>query len=455
VFVDTPGHAAFTEMRARGANVTDVVVLVVAADDGVMPQTEEAYSHAKAADAPIVVAINKIDKVNANVMKVKQQLSALGLQPVDWGGDTEVLEVSALKGEGIDNLLETLWLQAEILELKADPGRAASGTCLEARKSVGRGVVANLLVQDGSLKRGDTLICGSGYGRVRAIFNDLGKKVKQAGPSTPVEVIGLETVPEASAKFYVLDDLSKAKGIADVRMQRKRIQQLAERSAMGHMSLESLFDRMQKGLAKEIKLILKADSRGSIEVLQKELPALSTDEVKVKILHSGVGGITESDVLLADASDAIIIGFNVVADDKARSAADLKGVDVHTYRVIYQVMEELKKAMERELEPEEREVVTATLDVRKTFKASAIGTIAGCYVTKGKVERQNRIRLVREGIIKYEGDIASLKRVKDDAKEVREGFECGLVVQDYNDVQVGDVLEAFKIEKIARTLATT
>jgi translation initiation factor IF-2 len=449
VFVDTPGHEAFTNMRARGANVTDVAVLVVAADDGVMPQTEEAYNHAKAAGVPVVVALNKIDKPGANPMRVKQQLATLGLQPVEWGGQTEVIEVSAVTGQGIDDLLETLALQSEILELKANPGKPANGTCLEARVSEGRGVVGHLLVQQGTLRRGDIIICGTGYGRVRALFDDTGHQIPEAGPATPVEVIGLEEVPEAGAKFYVLDDLAKAKEIASQRQQRKRLEQMADRT---HVTLDNIFEKLKAGQTKEIRVVLKGDVKGSIEVLSKEIPALSIGEVKVKVLHAGVGGITESDVLLADASDAVVIGFNVVADEKAKAAAEQKGVDVRTYRVIYQITDDLKKAMEGLLEPEEREAITAQVEIRKIFKASQIGTIAGCYVQKGKLERGNKVRLIRDGVIKFEGDMASLKRMKDDAKEVREGFECGVVLKNFQDIQEGDRLEAYTVEKIARTL---
>ncbi len=450
VFVDTPGHEAFTEMRARGANVTDVVVLVVAADDGVMPQTEEAYNHAKAAGVPVVVALNKIDKNNANPMRVKQQLATLGLQPVEWGGSTEVIEVSALTGKGIDTLLETLALQSEILELKANPDRPAVGTCLEARISEGRGIVASLLVQEGTLKRGDVIICGAGYGRARALFDDKGRQLQEAPPATPVEVIGLEEIPEAGARFYVLDDLAKAKDIAGERMQRKRQAALAERT---HVTLDNIFERMKAGKAKEVRIVLKADVKGSIEVLSKEIPALSTDEVKVKLLHSGVGAITEADVQLADASDAIVIGFSVVADEKARTTAEQKGVDIRTYRIIYQITDDIKKAMEGLLAPELKEVITSQIEVRKIFHASQIGTIAGCMVKSGKVERTNKARLIRDGVIKFEGDMAGLRRMKDDAKEVREGFECGITLKNYNDINEGDRIETYMVEKIARTLA--
>ncbi len=445
-FIDTPGHEAFTEMRARGAHVTDVAVLVVDSADGVMPQTQEAYNHAKAAGVPVVVALTKVDKPTANAMRVKQQLSGLGLQPVEWGGETEVMEVSAITGKGIDDLLTTLALQADILDLKANPNKPARGTCLEARKSEGRGIVAHLLVQEGTLKRGDVVVCGTGYGKVRAIYDDTGKPLAEAGPATPVQVIGLDELPEAGANFYVLDDLSKAKEIAGQRQQRRRLEALAARPA--HTKLEDLF----KAGAKEVRIVLKTDVKGSAEVLQKAIPDLSADEVKVKLLHAAVGGVTESDVLLADASDAIIIGFNVVADEKAKAVAEQKGVDIRTYRVIYQITDDIKKAMEGLLEPEEREVTVGMLEIRKTFHASQIGTIAGCMVTKGKVERTNKIKLIRDGVIVHVGDIASLKRFKDDAKEVREGFECGVTIKGYNDVKEGDKIEAFAVEKVARTL---
>jgi translation initiation factor IF-2 len=453
VFVDTPGHEAFTEMRARGANVTDVVVLVVAADDGVMPQTEEAYSHAAAAEVPVVVALNKIDKPDANAMRAKQQLSGLGLQPVEWGGDSEIIEVSALTGTGIDNLLETLWLQSEILELKANPKRAATGTCLEAKKTEGRGIVANLLVQNGTLQPGDIIVCGVGYGRVRAVFDDRGRSLDEAGPSTPVEVIGLEHLPEAGARFYVLPELSQAKDIAEQRMQRLRQKELAERRSKTPTRLEDVFAKLKAGETQEVLVVLKADVRGSLEVLKKELESLSTEEVRVRVLHSAVGGVNESDVLLADASDAIIIGFNVVPDDRAREEAELKGVDVRTYRVIYNVLEDVKLAMEGMLAPEAHEEIMGDVEVRATFKSSAIGTIAGCHVTKGRVERNAKVRLIRDGVIIYEGELSSLKRHKDDAKEVREGFECGITLKDYQDIHEGDKLQAYEIKLIARTLS--
>ncbi|RME70739.1 MAG: translation initiation factor IF-2 [Planctomycetota bacterium] len=453
VFVDTPGHEAFTEMRARGANVTDVVVLVVAADDGVMPQTEEAYAHAKAAGVPIVVALNKVDKPDANPMRAKQQLAGLGLQPVEWGGDTEVIEVSALKGTGIDELLETLWLQAEILELKANPNRPAEGTCLEARKTEGRGIVADMLVQRGTLRRGDVLVCGVGYGRVRAMRDDRGQQLEAAGPSTPVEVIGLEGLPEAGARFYVLPELSQAKEIAEQRQHQLRQKELAERRMKTPTRLEDVYAQLQAGTTEEIRVVLKTDVRGSLEVLKKELEKLATDEVRVRVLHGAVGGINESDVLLADASDAIIIGFNVAADERAREQAEAKGVEIRTYRVIYNVLEDLKLAMEGLLAPETQEEVIGDVEVRRIFKSSAVGTIAGCYVTKGRVTRGAKVRLIRNGVIVHEGELSSLKRHKDDVKEVREGFECGLTIKDYQDIHEGDRLQVYEIKLVARSLA--
>ncbi|GIW70707.1 MAG: hypothetical protein KatS3mg102_0249 [Planctomycetota bacterium] len=452
VFVDTPGHEAFTEMRARGANVTDVVVLVVAADDGVMPQTEEAYNHAKAAGVPVVVALTKIDKPEANPMRAKQQLSGLGLQPVEWGGQTEVIEVSGLTGQGIDNLLETLWLQAEILELKANPRRPATGTCLEARKTEGRGIVANLLVQNGTLRPGDVLVCGTGYGRVRALFDDRGRSLREAGPSTPVEVIGLEDLPEAGARFYVLPELAQAKRIAQARQQERRQLELAQRSAVKHTRLEDVFARLKAGETQEVRIVLKADVRGSLEVLQKELANQATEEVGVRVLHAAVGGITESDVLLADASDAIVIGFNVVPDERAQQAAEQKGVDIRTYRVIYNVLEDLRLAMEGLLAPEAHEEVIGELEVRKVFRSSQVGTIAGCYVAKGRIDRSAKVRVIRDGVIKYEGEVASLRRHKDDVREVREGFECGVTIKDYQDIREGDRLQVYEVKMVARTL---
>jgi len=449
VFLDTPGHRAFTEMRARGANVTDIVVLVVAADDGVMPQTEEAIDHARAANVPILVAVNKIDKPEANPAKVRQQLAALGLNPEEWGGQTIFVYVSALTGEGVDDLLEMLMLQAELLELKANPNRPAEGTVLEATISEGRGIVATVLVRRGTLRRGDVVVCGRAYGRVRSIFDDQGRLIKSAGPSMPVQVSGLTDLPAAGDALYVVGDLSQAKEIAEER----KLQTMQEALVPPrHLTLENLFDRIKEGEVKELPVILKADVQGSLQVLVKSVNELSTPEVRVKILHRGVGGINESDVLLADASDAIIIGFQVVPEERARALAEEKKIDIRTYQVIYQLTEDMRGALEGLLEPEKREVVLGHASVRRIFRISRVGTIAGCYVTDGLIPRSARIRLIRESKIVHEGSIASLRHLKDDVREMREGFECGIRIEAYDDVKVGDVIEAYSIEKVARKL---
>ena len=449
VFLDTPGHEAFTSMRARGANVTDVVVLVVAADDGVMPQTEEALNHAKAANVPIVVALNKIDKPGANPLRVRQQLASLELIPEDWGGKTQFVETSAVTKKGIDTLLERLLLESEILELKANPKNQARGVVLEAHLSEGRGVVANVLIQDGTLRQGDIILCGKTYGRARLITNDRGVEVKDAGPSTPVAVADFSEVPEAGDKFYVVNDIQKAREIAHERQKKERESALSKHQ---HVTLDSLYSKIAEGKVKEIRVILKADYKGSVEVLKKALEELSTTEIKVKILHCGVGGITESDVLLADASDALIIGFYVTTEDKARILAEEKGVDVRLYKIIYDATNEIKAAMEGMLEPESKEVVLGQVEIRQVYNISKYGNVAGCYVKTGKITRNSSIRLIRNSIIVYDGKLESLKIVKDDVKEVRAGFECGLKIANYGDIKVGDIVEAYEIQKIARTL---
>ncbi|HHT9115610.1 MAG: translation initiation factor IF-2 [Planctomycetes bacterium] len=449
VFLDTPGHEAFTAMRARGANITDVVVLVVAADDGVMPQTEEALNHAKAANVPIVVALNKIDKPGANPLRVKQQLASLDLSPEDWGGKTQFVETSAITKKGIDTLLERLLLEAEILELKANPKNPARGVVLEARLSEGRGVVANVLIQDGTLHQGDVILCGKTFGRARLITNDRGVELKEAGPTTPVSVSDFSEVPEAGDKFYVVSDIQKAREIALERQKKDRETSL---SKYQHVTLESLYSKIAEGKVKEIKVILKADYKGSVEVLKKALEELSTAEIKVKILHCGVGGITESDVLLADASDAIVIGFYVTTEDKARILAEEKGVDVRLYKIIYDATNEIKAAMEGMLEPESKEVVLGQIEIRQVYNISKFGNVAGCYVKTGKITRNSSIRLIRDSIIIYDGKLESLKIVKDDVREVRAGFECGLKIANYDDIKVGDFVEAYEVQKIARTL---
>lgn len=449
-FVDTPGHEAFTAMRARGANVTDIVVLVVAADDGVMPQTKEAIAHAKAADVPIVVALNKIDLPNVNINKIYGELSQEDLAPEEYGGDTPVVKTSALTGQGIPELLEMLGIVAELrCELKANPKRPATGTCLEASISEGRGVVATVLVQDGTLRVGDVMVCGDGFGRVRALFDDKGRSVLEAGPSTPVEVSGLDAVPTAGEKFAVVDDISRAREIAEARRFRSRGVALGERQAV---TLENLYSKMAEQKVKSLNLILKADVQGSLEALIKELEKLENAEVPIRILLKAVGGISESDILLADASQAIVIGFRVAPEDRAVALADEKKIDIRRYDIIYQVTDEIKKAVEGMLVPEIKEVHLGRAVVRQTFKISKVGTVAGCFVTQGTIERSAKARLIREGREIYKGSIDALKRFKDDVKEVREGFECGIKISNFDDLKTDDVIEAYRIDVIRRTL---
>jgi translation initiation factor IF-2 len=452
-FVDTPGHEAFTAMRARGANVTDIVVLVVAADDGVMPQTREAIDHAKAAEVPIVVALNKIDLPNvdtpSNINKIYGELAQQGLNPEEWGGDTPVVKTSSLTGQGIDDLLATLDAVAELNELKANPARPARGTCLEASISEGRGVVATVLVQDGTLHVGDVLVCGDGFGRVRALFDDKGRSVHEAGPSTPVEVSGLDAVPTAGEKFAVVEDIAQAREIAETRRTRARGVSLGERQAV---TLENLFSRMAEQKVKSLNLILKADVQGSLEALTKELEKLENAEVPIRVLLKGVGGITESDVLLADASQAVVIGFRVAPEDRAVALADEKKIEIRRYDIIYQVTDEIKKAVEGMLVPEFKEVHLGRANVRQTFKISKVGTVAGCIVTQGTIERAAKVRLFREGREIYKGTVEALKRFKDDVKEVREGFECGIKISNFDDLKVDDQIEAYRVDEIRRTL---
>ncbi len=449
VFVDTPGHEAFTEMRARGANVTDLVVLVVAADDGVMPQTEEAIDHARAADVPIVVALNKIDKPNANRLRAKQQLASLDLMSEEWGGDTVVVEVSAVTGEGINDLLEMLLLSADLLDLKANPARPAVATVLEAKLTSGVGIVATVIVKNGTLRIGDDIVVGSSLGRARAMFDTEGEPVKDALPSTPVAVSGLSQVPEAGDKLYVVDDLQKAKEAVEQRKERERNKSLFTREVL---TLENIFSRFEEGKAKELRLVLKADVKGTAEVVKATLEELSTDEVKVRILHAGVGNITESDVLLAEASSAIVIGFTVAVDENAKALAEERRVDVRIYEVIYELTSQVKAAMEGLLEPEEREVIVGHCDVRQAFRASRIGIVAGCFVLDGYVARNNLARVKRNDEVVFEGPLESLRRFKEDVREVKEGFECGIKLSGYNDVTVGYVIELYEIEKVARKL---
>jgi len=449
-FLDTPGHAAFTAMRARGAHLTDIVVLVVAADDGVMPQTIEASDHAKAAETPIVVAINKSDLASANPERVKAELQKHELMSEDWGGKTIMVNVSAINGDGIDDLLEMLLLESEILELKANPNRPAQGTVVEGTLSKNLGVVATILVQNGTLRVGDILVCGQFYGKVRAMRNDRGKNVKEAGPSTPIEVLSLNGVPGSGERFYVVPDEKQARAIAE-----KRFLEIKEKSLSGgvrHLSLEGLYNMMKEKGTKELKIILKADVQGSVEVLKQSLLKLSTDAIKVTVIHSGVGGINESDSMLAVASDAVIIGFHVKADSKAQNLIEREKIDMKYYKIIYEAINDVKLAMEGLLDPTIQEKIVGSAEVQETFKASKIGTIAGCKVRKGKMVRNNFVRLVRDSVVVYDGKVASLKRFKDDAREVNEGYECGIVLHNFNDVKVGDIFECYMEEKIAAKL---
>ncbi|WP_243386904.1 translation initiation factor IF-2 [Bacillus kexueae] len=446
-FLDTPGHAAFTTMRARGAQVTDITILVVASDDGVMPQTIEAINHAKAAEVPIIVAVNKMDKPTANPDRVMQELTEHGLIPEDWGGDTIFVPISALKGDGIDDLLEMVLLVSEVEELKANPNRLATGTVVEAELDKGRGPVATLLVQNGTLKVGDPIVVGNTYGRVRAMVNDIGRRVKVAGPSTPVEITGLNDVPLAGDRFMVFDDEKKARQVGEARAQK---QLEAQRSEKAKLSLDDLFEQIKQGDMKEINIIVKADVQGSVEALAAALQKIDVEGVKVKIIHTGVGAITESDIILASASNAIVIGFNVRPDANAKRTAEAESVDIRLHRIIYKVIEEIEAAMKGMLDPEYEEKVIGQVEVRQTFKVSKIGTIAGCYVTDGSVTRDSGIRLIRDGVVVFEGEIDTLKRYKDDVKEVNQGYECGITIKNFNDIKEGDVIEAYVMEEIKR-----
>ncbi len=451
-FVDTPGHEAFTAMRARGAHCTDIAVLVVAADDGVMPQTEEAISHARAAEVPIVVALNKIDLPGANTDRALQQLAAAELLPSEWGGDTEVVRTSAVTGEGIDDLLETLLTVAELQEYRANPQRPGSGVCLEAEVQPGRGVVAKMLVDRGTLHVGDVIVCGPAHGKVKAMYDTLNprKKHKQAGPSTPVNLTGLDVAPGAGDRFHVLEKISDARQIAEQRAARIRQKELG--GGPVRVTLENLYERLgEEGEAKTLNLILRADVRGSIEAIQKELTKLEHPEVHIKVLQATVGGITEGDVELANASDAVIIGFNVVPDEGARMLADQYGVQLRRYDIIYQVTEDLRAALEGMLEPERREVELGRALVQQTFRISRVGTVAGCRVLSGTVERDSRVRVIRESRVIGDYPLDSLRREKDDAREVREGFECGMKLGGFEDLKEGDILEAYRIDEVRRT----
>jgi len=452
-FVDTPGHEAFTEMRARGANVTDIAVLVVAADDGVMPQTEEAISHARAAEVPIVVALNKIDLPGVDENKAMQGLAANELLPVQWGGDVEVVKTSAISGEGIDDLLETVLTVAELHEYKANPHRHAYGTCLEAQQEPGRGVVSKIIVQNGTLRVGDVIVCGEGHGRVKAMYDTLkpSRHLDEAGPSTPVNMTGLDVAPGAGERFYVLEDIAQAREIASRRADTSRSEVLGR--TQQHVTLENLFERLgEEDEIATLNIILRADVRGSIEAIQKELGKLEHEEVKIRVLQATVGGITAADVHLADASDAIIIGFNVVPEEGARALADEKGVQIRRYDVIYKVTEDLRAALEGLLKPEEREVELGRALVQQIFTISRIGTIAGCRVLAGTIQRNTRSRVIRNNTVIGDYPLDSLRREKDDVREVREGMECGIKLQNFNDVKEGDILEVYQIEEVGRTL---
>ncbi|HOO35890.1 MAG TPA: translation initiation factor IF-2 [Smithella sp.] len=448
VFLDTPGHEAFTAMRARGAQVTDIVVLIVAADDGVMNQTVEAINHARVAGVPIIVAINKIDKPGADPEKIKQALTEHNLLSEQWGGDTIFCEVSAKKKINIEELLEMILLQADVMELKADPDRPVRGIIIESKLDKGRGPVATVLIQEGTLREGDSFVSKTEFGRVRALINDQGRRIKEAGPSMPVEVIGFSSVPQTGAEFFCVDDEKKARAIADYWTRKAREKEL---SSLSKITLEQLYQRIKEG-AKEFNVIVKADVQGSIEAISDALNKLSTDDIKLKIIHSSTGAISETDVMLASASQAIIIGFNVRPDARVVDVAQREGVEIKLYDIIYNVIADVRAAMEGLLEPEYREVVQGRAEVRELFKVPKVGTIAGCYVTDGKIMRSNNLKLVRDSVVVFDGKILSLKRFKDDAREVLAGFECGIGIEGFNDIHPGDVIEAYAIETLEKKL---
>ncbi len=444
-FLDTPGHAAFTSMRARGAQVTDIAILVVAADDGIMPQTIEAINHAKAANVPIIVAVNKIDKQGANPDRILQQLTEYELVPEEWGGDTVVCQISAKFGQGIENLLEMVLLTAEVQELRANPNRQAKGTIIEAKLDKGRGPVATVLIQNGTLHAGDVIIAGTAVGRVRAMTNDDGKKIQSAGPSVPVEIIGLAEVPGAGDIFYAVDDERMARALVEQRKEKEK----EERNKRFHkVTLDNLFDSIQEGQIKELNIIVKADVQGSVEAVRSSLEKLTCDEVRVHVIHGAVGAINESDVMLASASHAIIVGFNVRPERAAAESAQIQGVDMRMYRIIYDCIEEMEQAMKGMLAPKFKEAVLGHAEVRTTFRVSGVGTVAGCYVQDGKIQRSAQLRVLRDNVVIHEGVLASLKRFKDDVKEVAAGYECGCGVENFNDIKDGDVFEAFIMEEI-------
>ena len=445
-FLDTPGHAAFTSMRARGASVTDIAVLVVAADDGIMPQTIEAINHAKAAEVPIIVAINKMDREGANPDRIMQQLTEYELVPEEWGGETVVCKVSAKTGDGISNLLDMIMLTAEVRDLRANPNRAARGTVIEAKLDRGRGPVATVLVQNGTLKQGDIVIAGKTVGRVRAMTDDKGRKIEEAGPSVPVEIIGLSEVPEAGDVFHTVADERMARELVDQRKHQEKEE--SARPAASKVSLEDLYAQIQQGQIKDLNIIVKADVHGSAEAIKASLEKIANEEVRVRVIHSGVGAVSESDILLASTADAIVVGFNVRSDSSAARSAENAGVDIRFYRVIYDCIEEIEAALKGMLAPKFKEVQLGRAEVRQVFKASNIGTVAGSYVTEGKITRSASVRVVRDGIVVHDGQLESLKRFKDDAKEVASGFECGICIERYTDIKEGDIIEAYTMEEI-------
>lgn len=444
-FLDTPGHEAFTAMRARGAMITDIVIIVVAADDGVMPQTREAVDHALAANVPIIVAINKIDKPGADPQRIMTEVSELGLMPEEWGGDVPYVNISAKKGIGIDELLETVTVVAELAELKANPKRMAYGSVIEGRLDKGRGPVATLLIQNGTLRSGNPIVVGATYGRVRQLVDDRGREIKSAGPATPVEITGLNDVPEAGDKFMVFETEREARHVGEERAQ-KKIEE--ERNSTSAMSLDDLFSQMKSDEVVDLNIIVKADVNGTAEAVKSSLEKIDVEGARVNVIRSTVGAISESDILLASASKAIIYGFNVRPDANVRRKADEEGVEIRLHQVIYKMVEEIEAAMKGMLAPEMEEVVTGQAEIRHIYKVSKIGNIAGCYVTDGSIKRDCGIRLIREGIIVYEGKLASLKRFKDDAKEVNQGYECGLTIENYNDIKEGDIVEGYVMQEV-------
>lgn len=447
VFLDTPGHEAFTTLRARGAEITDIAILVVAADDGVMPQTIEAINHAKAAEVPLIVAVNKIDKPNANPDRVKQELAEHGVLIEEWGGDVVSVAVSALNYEGIDHLLEMIVLVSEMQELKANPKRPAIGTIIESELNKGRGPVATVIVQTGTLSVGDSIVAGHTYGRIRAMINDKGKRVKKVGPSTAVEIQGLSDVPEAGDRFQIVKDDKTARKIAEKRQQKIREKNLKSNQ---RISLEDLFEQIQEGKVKDLNVIVKADAQGSVEAIKQSLLKLTNEEVRVNVIHGAVGTVTESDILLASASNAIIIGFNVRPSSSVTNMAEREDIELKTYRIIYEAIEDIEAAMKGMLDPEYKEVVLGQIEVRATFKVPNVGVIAGGYVQEGKVTRNSCVRLVRDGIVIHDGKISSLKRFKDDVREVLTGYECGIGIENYNDIKEGDIIESYVIEEIKK-----